>query len=168
MPYDMHRIFCATPFELEDERNAFHAAIADFNSSEAMSRGVLFVTVSLVPAMADKRPFQAAVNENIRSSRYYVQILEESWGPPQRNMERDYALAAQLAADSGSKLRETVVLFKKPLLPHRVEPDLMEMKRAMGAVEFTSVEELKMRLRELLSKWLESIAPAYESAEAAQ
>lgn len=167
MPYDMHRIFCATPFELEDERNACHAAISEFNTEEAMPRGVLFVTVSLVPAMADKRPYQAAVNDNIKACRYYVQILEENWGPPQRDMERDYALAAQVAAAPDSKMREAVLLFKKPLLPHRVAADLVTLKGTAGAAEFADAAELKARLLGLLRKWLESVAPRAESSQAA-
>ena len=159
MPYDMHRIFCATPFELEDEREACLAAISGFNATEAMPRGVLFVSVSLVPSIVDKRPYQAAVNDNIKTCRYYVQILEENWGPPQRNMERDYALAAQLAAKPDSKLREAVLLFKKPLLPHRVEADLAAIKSATSALEFDGMEALKARILELLPKWLESVAP---------
>ena len=41
MAYVMHRIFCATPGDLEAEHDAFYQVIAEFNEKHAMPRGVL-------------------------------------------------------------------------------------------------------------------------------
>src|SRR6266498_3230697 len=117
MAYDMHRIFCATSFDLEDERTAFHTVMSEFNEFKAMPRGILMVSVSLVPQLIDKRSYQSAINDNIKACRYYIQVLEDCWGPPQRNMERDYALASKFISDPESKMQEAVLLFKNPLLP---------------------------------------------------
>ncbi len=157
MPFDMHRIFCATPFELEDERNAFYQVMSEFNEAYAMPRGILLVSVSLVPQMADKRPYQAAVNDNIKASRYYIQLIEDSWGPPERNMERDYALAVKYCADPESNLKQSVLLCKKPLLPHRVEPEIVQLKSSGQHLEFDTIDEFKQLLRNLFEGWLESI-----------
>ena len=78
MPYAMHRIFCATPGDLEEERLAFYKVMGDFNEAHAMPRGVLFVSISIVPYGGDKRVYQGAVSENIRSCRYYIQVLANS------------------------------------------------------------------------------------------
>src|SRR5690242_16237263 len=99
MAYQMYRVFCATPGDLEEERQAFYEVMAELNSDEAMPRGILFVSVSIVPYMSDKRAVQGAVSENIRACCFYVQVLEDTWGPPQKNFERDYALALKCARD---------------------------------------------------------------------
>ena len=45
--YRIHRVFCATAWELEGERRAFYDLLGEFNEAEAMRRGVLYVPVSL-------------------------------------------------------------------------------------------------------------------------
>jgi len=112
MPYRMHRIFCATSLDAEEERLAFYDILAEFNEQEAMPRSVLFVPVSLIPAMSDKRLYQRAVEENIFDSRYYVLVWDGSWGPPQRNLERDWQVALECAADPQSSVLEAVMLSK--------------------------------------------------------
>jgi hypothetical protein len=160
MSYQMHRVFCATPGDLEEERQAFYNVMAEFNSEEAMPRGILFVSVSIVPAMTDKRVFQGPVSENIRACRYYIQVLEDTWGPPQRNFERDYALARKCAADPDLPMQEVAVLFKKPLLPHQVEPGVLELKRQLDAPEFDTLQEYSLELRRVLSRWLAGVPSA--------
>lgn len=160
MPYEMHRVFCATPGDLEEERQAFYQIMGDFNEQQAMPRNVLLVSVSVVPNMVDTRPFQSVLRENIRACRYYIQLLEDSWGPPQKNFEREYALARQYEADAALPMQEVAVLFKKPLLPHKVETDVSELKQALSGEEFGSLEDFRKQLWELLAGWLETIRPA--------
>jgi hypothetical protein len=107
----MHRVFCATAWELEEERIAFYDVIGRFNEAEAMSRGILYVAVSL-PAVPDKRPLQSAVNQNIRACRYYILATADDWGPRERNFERDYHLALACRADESLPMRETAILLK--------------------------------------------------------
>jgi hypothetical protein len=109
--YRMHRVFCATAWELEDERTAFYDVIGRFNETEAMGRGILYVPVSL-PTVADKRPLQSAVNENIRACRYYILATADDWGPRERNFEPDYHLALACRVDKSLPMRETAILLK--------------------------------------------------------
>jgi hypothetical protein len=166
MSYNMHRIFCAAAGDLERERAAFYDVMGDFNAAHAMPRNVLFIAVALPDRTYDKRPFQAAVSENIRSCRYYIQVVEDTWGPPEKNFERDHAVACQCVADPGLPMQEIAVLFKKPLMPHQVEPGILDLKRKLEAdrdqlhAEFDSIEEYRRQLHGLLSRWLETVAPA--------
>ncbi len=159
MPYDMHRVFFATPIDLDEERQALHEEVSAFNESQAMPRNILFVSVSLPPNMVDKRVYQNVVSQNIRDARYYVQLVEESWGPPERNFERDYAMVLKYAAEKAHACREAVLWFKKPLLPHRVQADIQALKQ-QAVVEFADLAELKSLLRSKLTVWLEDLAPA--------
>jgi hypothetical protein len=161
MPYRLHYVFFATPSDGEEELRAFHQALGAFNEQEAMPNGCLFASLEIAPALADKRPFQGSINENIRMSRYYVQVIEDSWGPPQRDFERDWAIAQRSLADPSLPMRETVLLFKAPLLPHKVELAVVELKnRLLGGdgphASFDQPQQFENILRTLLSRWLAS------------
>jgi hypothetical protein len=71
--FQLHRIFCATPRDMEAERSRFYDTVAEFNETNAMPQGILFVPVSLND-VRDKRAIQHAVDENIRDCRYYVRV----------------------------------------------------------------------------------------------
>jgi len=158
MAYAMHRIFCATPGDLEMEREAFYKVMADFNANHAMPRGILFVSLSIVPGVADMRPYAAVVAENIRSCRYYIQVIEDGWGPPHRNFEREYAVAMQCKNDPAMPMQDVAVLFKKPLLPHHMDPSIVEWKQKLNAPDFENVGEYSSRVTALLAAWLETLA----------
>lgn len=163
MPFVMHRVFCSTPGDLEEERQAFYNVMSEINESAAMPRGILFVAVALPGSTCDKRPYQAAISENVRACRYYVQVLEDTWGPPERNFERDYVLATKCVEDSSLPMRDVAVLFKKPLVPDQVDQRVTDLKRLLETengrphYNYSDIAEFKIRLREQLSGWLQTI-----------
>ena len=113
MNFKMQRIFCGAPDGLEDERRAFHEVIAEVNERTMASNGVLFVPVSLLPNMVNTLLFKSAVESNIAACSYFVQILDNTWGPPTKNFEWKYELACRLKDDPGSPLQEVAVFFKE-------------------------------------------------------
>jgi len=160
----MHRVFCATPGDLEEERQAFYNVMSELNESAAMPRGILFVAVALPGTTYDKRLYQAAISENVRACRYYVQVLEDTWGPPERNFERDYALATKCVEDSSLPMQDVAVLFKKPLVPEQVDQRVTDLKQVLETengrphYNYSDIAEFKIRLREQLSGWLQTIS----------
>jgi len=163
MAYVMHRVFCAAPGDLGEEVQAFYKVMSELNAEEAMPRGILFVSVALPPLATDKRPYQAAISENVRACRYYVQVLEDTWGPPQLNFEREYALATRCTGDPAQPMQEVAVFFKKPLLPHQVEAGLTAFKQQLESenhqphYDFSTLDEFKAKLRAQLSTWLQTV-----------
>jgi hypothetical protein len=150
----MHRVFCATPFECESEREAFYKAIADFNEAEAMPRGVLFVALSLVPRMVDKRPYQAAVDENIGSCRYYILLLTDGWGPDQRNLHRDFALARRCEDDPARPMRQVVLMRRATAADGGDDFGRQLAAEGLAPESFSSPAELEQRFRSLFTEWL--------------
>ena len=148
----MHRVFCATSFELEAERRAFEELLGEFNETSAMPRGVLFVPVFLV-RMRDKRPYQAEIDDNIRESRYYLLSVAGEWGPAERNFKSDYRLACRCREDAALPMRDVVVLQRRFEDDPPPEPTLP----APGAV-FETVEQFGELSRGLLARWLEETA----------
>jgi hypothetical protein len=127
MPYTLHRVFCATPGELEPERLAFHEVVGQTNEAEGMSKGILFVPVSIVPNMVNKLLFQSVIEENVQACRYFVQVLHNTWGPPMRNFKAEYGLACRLKLDPGS-LTRGVSLFFKAGDATEVDSEILQLK----------------------------------------
>lgn len=157
--YQMHRVFCATPWELEAELRAFYEIIGEFNENEAMRRSALFVPVAL-PNVRDKRLYQLDVDENIRACRHYILLLSEGWGPAERNFENDYHLALQCVADPALPMQTVTILRKRQLSGKPLEPGTPEPRAA-----FATIAEFGECLNTVLSGWLASLpAPGKSGA----
>lgn len=153
MSYQMQRVFCATPGDLESERHIFYAVVGEVNETVGTPRGALLVPISVEARMVNKAAFQPAVDENVRACRFYVQVLADTWGPPKRNFRREWDLARECCAG--------VAVFFKRLPPEAaVEPDVAALKTELatdGAVrifEYSGADDFKDQLRPLLSGWL--------------
>jgi hypothetical protein len=155
--YQMHRVFCANPWELEAERRAFYEIVGEFNEREAMRHGVLFVPVALRPGQ-DKRPYQFAVEENIRACRHFILLLSEGWGPVERNFESDYRLALQCVADKALPMRSVAVLGKRQL-SGEPRPSVHDLAAGLPEPQatFSTTTEFGECLKALLASWLESL-----------
>src|SRR3569623_1248148 len=146
--YKMLRVFCATAGELEGERRAFQDAFGEFNETEAMKHGLLYVPVSLIN-IRDKRPYQYMVEENIGVCRAYILALADgSWGPPERNFERALMLAAQQSASADFPMRDVALLYREPSSPPKPLPAEVEFS------PFSTTEDFVRQFRALMSTWL--------------
>jgi hypothetical protein len=151
--YQMHRVFCATPWELEGEQHAFYDVIGGLNEREGIPRGVLFVPVTLGD-IRDKRRHQFTVDENIRDCSHYILLLYQDWGPPERNFENDYLLALQCVGDSALPMQSVTVLQKRQLSGKPLADGLPEPQAV-----FSTTEEFGHCLNSLLSAWLDLASP---------
>ena len=164
--YRLNRIFCATAWETEGERRAFHDTLGQFNETQGMPAGVLYVPVSLAN-IHDKRPYQYTVEENIRECRYYILVPGDSWGPPERNFERDYRLALACAADAALPLQAVVVLLRNQ--PDGSPSPFAAVLEAAGILftPFTGMDDFQQALPGIFAAWLAAdTAPAIAAATA--
>jgi hypothetical protein len=152
--FQMHRIFCATPWDLEAERRRSYDLIGNFNETAAMQAGILYVPVTLTN-IRDKRPLQYVIDENIRDCRHYLLLLTEDWGPVERNFRNDYHLALQCVADPTLPMHSVAVLRKKQLSAVPVAEGLPEPQAT-----FSTLVEFDGCVNRLLANWLESLVPA--------
>jgi hypothetical protein len=159
--FQMHRIFCATPWELEAERGRFHDLIGNFNETAAIQKGILYVPVSLIN-IRDKRPLQYAVDENIRDCRHYILLLSEDWGPAERNFRNDYHLALQCVAEPALPMHSVAVLCKKQLSGVPLAEGMPKPKAT-----FSTLAEFDNCVNSLLADWFESLVSMDASAGAA-
>ena len=162
MAYTFHRIFCGAPWGLEDEHQAFYDAVGEFNESEAMAHGILWNPISATPAVGNLAGYQQAFNDNIRTCRYYVQILESTWGVPPRSFEKCFQVARQCAANAQSPMREVAVLWRRLPDGGAVEGKLQELRNTppgdgLRVAEFADVASFKGELWRMLQDWLVSV-----------
>jgi hypothetical protein len=155
--YRMHRVFCATSWELEGERRAFYDVVGEWNETAAMPAGILYIPVSLTN-IHDKRAYQFTVEDNIRACRHYILAISEDWGPRERNFERDYRLALECRADASLPLRQTAILVKNQ--PDGSPSPFIATLAAAGfsGAVFSGVEDFQQAIRGLLEAWLQEDA----------
>lgn len=156
--FEMHRVFCATPWEMEAERSCFYDVISQFNEAHSVEHGILCVPVSLLN-IRDKRPMQYLVEENIRDSSHFILLLSDDWGPVERNFEDDYLLAHECAADPALPMRGVALLRRigragRPLADGIPEPD----------AAFSTMDEFKECIRNLLVRWFANLDAAIDTA----
>ncbi len=149
--YTFHRVFCATSFELERERQAFYDVLERVNETEAMPHGFLLVPVSLTN-MGDKRPFQGAVDQNIEACRHYILAITGDWGPPERNFRRDYRLAVECIGNPALPMKSVAVLLEKG---SSLAGELLAAECAFA--EFDGAADFRGQVRELLIAWTAEI-----------
>jgi hypothetical protein len=112
--------------------------------------------------MVNKLFYQPAVDANIRECKFFVQVLQNTWGPRERSFENDYDLARRLHTDPGSSMKG-VALFFKAADGLEAEPEILRLKSSVqsqpdrAAYEFASLEEYKRQLRNQLSEWLRTV-----------
>ena len=150
--YQLHRIFCATPWELERERTRFYDLVGTFNETAAMPKGVLFAAVTL-GNIRDKRPIQYAIDENIQDCRYYIQVLLNDWGPAERNFRNDYHLALQSINQPTLPMDGVALIAKR-------QPSGATLAEGVPAPQtfFANMEEFDASVNGLMAGWLASTA----------
>ena len=151
--FRMHRVFCASAWELEGERRAFYDILGKFNETDAMPVQVLYVPVSLTN-IHDKRAYQYVVEENIRDCRHYILAVSEDWGPRERNFERDYRLALECRANDALPMSEIAILVRNQ--PDGTPSPFIETLGAAGfsGIGFSGVNDFQQAVRGLFAAWL--------------
>ena len=123
MPTELtgYRIFIATPGGLEPERRAFRQVIGEYNDSDALRRGVMFLPVGWEATLGGVGRPQSLINKDLRECDYFVLVLWDRWGSPTGRVpeegyasgtEEEYTEALRCLNDVNCPLRQIIVFFK--------------------------------------------------------
>src|SRR5438270_12988400 len=77
-----YRVFIASPGGLHKERSAFRATVEDYNQTDAIARGVLFIPVGWEDTLAGAGRPQGLINEDLAGCDYFVLVVWDRWGTP--------------------------------------------------------------------------------------
>lgn len=168
-----YRIFFASPGGLQKERLAFRDIITEYNQLESSQRGIHFVAVGWEDTQPGVGRPQAKINEEIRTSDYFLLMFWDRWGTPPdgavnsqytSGTEEEYYVAKGCFDDPQHCLREIAVFFKgvSPAQLNDPGPELVEVLRFRRKLEtwrelffcaFDQDTEFERRLRGLLAQW---------------
>src|SRR5271168_4411786 len=144
---------------LAEYRQAFHDVAGEYNEAVGMARGAMLAPISFASVPPDKR---AAADSNIRMSRYFVLIAEDSWDAPPAGFRHDYKLALACREDPELPLREVVVMFRRPSQDDESDGRLASFRKSLDPgikqFDFSGVAEFKTQTAALFRAWAESSA----------
>jgi hypothetical protein len=142
---------------LAEYRQAFHDGAGEYNEVSGMMRGAMLAPISFASVPSAKR---AAADSNIRMSRYFVLIAEDSWDAPPASFLHDYKLALACQVDLELPLREVVVMFRRPSHDEATDGRLTAFRNSLDPgvrqFDFSGVAEFKTQIAALFRAWMES------------
>ena len=176
MPYPIvaYRIFIATPGGLHAERKAFRATVHDYNDTDAIQRGVLFIPVGWEDTLAGAGRPQGIIDEDLTTCDYFVVIIWDRWGTPPDVLGRskytsgtqeEFFVAEQCYKDSQFPMRQLVAFFKAVEQSKLSDPGeqlnkVLEFKRELESSKrllfstFDEISSFEQQLRRHLAKWV--------------
>lgn len=160
MGYQLEWIFGKFAGNFGAEQDAYYLAGAEYNEAHGLRRGTLLSLVSCGMIPAHQRP---VADENIRASRFFLLVAEDSWDAPPASFRHDYRLALQCKADPALPMREVAVLFRKPGEDAVSEDNDGRLAAFRAGIDpaagvrqfdFADAAEFKTRIAALFSEWM--------------
>lgn len=166
----VYRVFVASPGGLDQERETFRRVLNDYNESDALEDGALFIPVGWELARAGMGRPQELINKDLRRCDYCVLVLRDRWGSPAggnsqytSGTEEEYHIARE-CLDNG-QMYELIVLFGdvdpgklsdpgdqlKKVLAFRRE---LEEKKELLFSTYDELPAFENHLRRQLASWL--------------
>jgi hypothetical protein len=160
--FDAYRIFISAPGDLELDRDACYAAVAQANEATAMPAKVLLVSVGLREndQISSSR---GIASDNVRWSSYFIQVFQDDWGP--RDLFRKlFLLAVECRDDASMPMRDLVVGIKDApnetgaeILAFRKE---LEERTDLRVFRYRAVDELREKMIEVCNGWARAVIEA--------
>jgi tetratricopeptide (TPR) repeat protein len=170
-----YRIFIATPGGLQSERQAFRRAVEEYNTAEAIPRGVLFIPVGWEDVLGGVGRPQSIINtEQVAVCDYFLLMLWDRWGTPPEDggtytsgteEEFDFAMKC-LASEATQYPMRQVLAFFKAVDPSKLSdpgPQLeqvlkfkrdLESNRRILHTTFDEIGVFQKHLRGNLGRWV--------------
>lgn len=175
MPLDLkaYRVFLASPGGLDDIRDAFRNVLEEFNDSDAIHRGALYIPVLGESTLSGRGRPQQLINRDIRTCDYFVLALWNRWGSSPDPVldaftaatEEEFHVALSCCTDEQLPMRELVMFFKEVDPAQMSDPGdqlkkviefrtRIEREKEHLISTFDTTEHFRSALRKHLSAWL--------------
>ncbi|MGC2659579.1 MAG: DUF4062 domain-containing protein [Bryobacteraceae bacterium] len=164
-----YRVFFGSPGGLNDERTRFREIVSEYNETDALENGVLFMPIGWELTLRGMGRPQKLINEDLRRSDYCVFLLHDRWGSPtsesgqfSSGTEEEYLLARELFR-AGNML--DLLVFFKAIEPSRLSdpgPQLQKVlnfKRQLEEAKellfdtYSEIDYFEKAMRKHLSAW---------------
>jgi hypothetical protein len=151
MPFRFYRVFCSAPDSMQEECGTFLDCVAQVNE-EIIGTGNLLVPVLLPANLTNKPLLQNVVDQNVEDCTFFVQLLQDTWGSPERHTEHEYQLACRCRDDASRPMRALAVFFKAP-----ADAGLRAAVDGSPSHDYTTPEEFRSQLTGQLQEWAGAI-----------
>ena len=142
---------------MESERLDFEHTLAKFGEHVTFPEQILFAGASFRDGL-DPAGFRPAIESNVRTCDFFVQILGESWpGPVFKDLVN---LALSCAADASFPMRQPAVFFRNS---DQGDEQVRQFRNTLAEGgkcdlrEFRDSAELETGLREIYAAWHASV-----------
>jgi tetratricopeptide (TPR) repeat protein len=169
-----YRIFIATPGGLRGEREAFRSTVYDYNETDAIQRGVLFIPTGWEDTLAGAGRPQGIINQDLKHCDYFVLVVWDRWGTPPdvtgagkytSGTEEEFHVAEQCLRDPNTPMLQMVVCFKavQPAVlsdPGQQLSKVLQFKRDLETTKrylfstFDDTLRFQNLLRKHLAQWV--------------
>lgn len=168
-----YKIFVASPSGLEEEKQALKELIQEYNDVEGGHRGVHFSLIGWENTLGGIGRPQSAINKDLMECDYFVMMLHDRWGQSPfyqsqkytSGTQEEFHVALKCRKDNNYPMNQLLLFFKavnnnqladpgeqlKKVLEFKKE---RERKKDIFYHSFDTIDNLKLRLRRHLSKWL--------------
>jgi tetratricopeptide (TPR) repeat protein len=165
------RIFIGSPSDLGAERSAFVADVEEYNTAEALPRGVLFEAVFWERLTGGSGRPQLIINRAIEQADYFLLAIGSRWGSAtghelySSGTEEEFNVAVRCLEEERRPLKQIVLMFRAvdPALLNDPGPQLTQVLRFRKRIEenhshffhtYDNVESFRRVLRRYLAQWL--------------
>jgi tetratricopeptide (TPR) repeat protein len=173
MPFTatVYRVFFAGPGGLQPERQVFRETVQEYNETDALPQGMMFLPVGWEDTLAGVGRPQAIINEEIRRSDFMILMLWDRWGTRPDTVskytsgtEEEFAVAMECFERKEMPMRQIVAFFKAvdPTKLSDQGPQLQKVLQFKKTLEsrksiyFTTFDEtaaFQKHLRQHLAFW---------------
>jgi len=173
----LYRVFVASPGGLEQERALFRQTLQEYNESEALDRGAMFVPIGWELTLPGTGRPQELINKDLRACDYFMLLLWDRWGSPTEagssprfasGVEEEFSIAQECMADEKGTMRDLVVLFKAVDHGKLADPGpqlskVIDFKKSLEGSKqllfatFDNGTLLQQHIRRCLGQWLREI-----------
>jgi tetratricopeptide (TPR) repeat protein len=169
-----YRIFIASPGGLREEREAFRATVYDYNETDAIQRGVLFIPTGWEDTLSGAGRPQGIINQDLTNCDYFVLVVWDRWGSPPAvsgagaftsGTEEEFHVAERCLNDPNESMLQMVILFKAVPPERRADPGEQlskvlafrrerEIKKDYLISDFDDISRFQSLLRKHLAQWI--------------
>jgi tetratricopeptide (TPR) repeat protein len=168
-----YRIFIATPAGLDEARKAFRRVTEEYNESDAMRRGVMFLPIGWEVTLGGVGRPQALINKDLKECDFLILVLWDRWGSPTGDAEgtftsgteEEYAVAMECFTSPDFPMKEVVVFFKavderklsdpgEQLKKVLIFREKLEREKTLLFHTYDELSIFESRLRSHLARWV--------------
>jgi hypothetical protein len=155
--FTIHQLLCSTPPGLEEERDLFLAALADFAGRVTMPEWVLLAPASFRDGF-DVNLLQGPVKSNIKNSAFFLGIFGQDPVAPIYKRLAEYAI--ECANDPELPMRRVTIFFQDAGdVAEEVQALRLRFVESCEVRSYRNLKDLEPQFEDVMAGWFAMVKP---------